>query len=61
MLFLSLGTQWRWGPVGPVGLDYQAIGPTAGLVGIETGAELFSDLRAMEAEALKTMGERRKR
>lgn len=59
MLFLALGTQWRWGPVGPVGLDYQAVEPTARMMGIAAGAAEFSDLRLMEAEALKAMGERR--
>lgn len=61
LLFLSLGTQWRWGPDRPVGLDYSAIAPTAELIGVKLGVAEFSDLKTMEAEALKVFASRRKK
>ncbi len=56
-LFLALGTQWRTaGQTGILaGLDYQAIRPTADLLGIPLDRQRFLDLRDMEAEALKTV------
>lgn len=51
---MALGTQWRTGMAGALGLEYGAIKPTAEMAGIELRPEVFVDLRTMEAEALKT-------
>lgn len=62
MLFLALGTQWRWAGMGErVGLDYSAIAPAAALAGVEPDATVFAQLRLMEAEALDALAERRRR
>lgn len=61
LLFEAMSTQWRVGMGGAVGLDYNAIKPVVGLIGL-TRTELtqaFPDLRMMEAEALLVMGESR--
>lgn len=62
-LFLALGTQWRTaGTTGtPTGLDYAAIRPTAELIEVPLTPARFLDLRTMEAEALATMAETRRR
>lgn|GEM_PF-1756948 len=62
-LFLALGTQWRTaGMAGTMqGLDYQAIEPTARLIGIEPKPRLLLHLQTMEAEALKCFAEQAKR
>lgn len=55
--FIELGTQWRVGAAGPVGLDYNVLFTLAerrGVTGDEF-EELFIDLRIMEDEALATM------
>ncbi|OAI84869.1 DUF1799 domain-containing protein [Pseudomonas putida] len=58
-LFEALGTQWRFGPGGPSGLDYAAIPAAAEMLGIKRHklADLFPDLRIMEHEALAVMAE----
>ena len=55
--FADLSTQWRVGFNGPTGLDYTVLPTVFRLQGIarKDWSDLFSDLRAMEAEALKTM------
>lgn len=58
-LFFSLATQWREGFSGRIGLDYAAIRPTAEMAEITLTPDLFRDLRAMEAEALKVWSEKR--
>ena len=58
-VFFAMGTQWRVGVAGILGLEYQAIKPTAELMGVEFKPADMVDLRAMEAEALAAM--RRKR
>jgi hypothetical protein len=62
-LFLALGTQWRTAGASGVatGLDYAAIRPTAELIAVPLTPERFLDLRTMEAEALATMAETRRR
>lgn len=57
LLFVALGTQWRRAGVDGirVGLDYTAIGPTAGLMGQEMSPRLFADLRTLEQAALEAM------
>lgn len=59
-LFLVLATQWRHQALSTMtravtirtGLDYAAIEPTARLAGLTVGADDFTRLRVMEAEAL---------
>jgi hypothetical protein len=58
-VFFALGTQWRVGPAGIMGLEYQAIRPTAELMGVDFTPGDMVDLRSMEAEALAAL--RRKR
>jgi len=62
-LFTALGTQWsRAGLNGALaGLRYEAIGPTARMIGVRVTPEMFEDLRIMEAEALTVFGERAER
>lgn len=61
-LFHALTTQWRRGAFGHLaGLDYAAIAPTAALMEIETGPDLFGRLRVMEGEALRAIAEQNDR
>lgn len=68
--FTVAATQWRWVtsgfaiPMGGmmlrplrVGLDYPGVVTAWKLAGIESTPALFEDLRFMEAEALKALGE----
>lgn len=64
---MGMGTQWKVAPggMGPsyrTGLDYNALETVARSLGIEYPLEpqVFSDLRTLEAEALKTWSERRR-
>lgn len=69
-LFLDLETNWNWTVTGMVsgnggvpmrtGLRYEAIPVAAGARGIALDSQVFTDLRAMEAEALKTFAEQRR-
>ena len=56
-VFASLGTQWRVGMAGPIGLDYNVLPTVFRLHGIPRAEwpGLFEDMRHMEAEALKTL------
>lgn len=56
-LFSSLTTQWRVGFNGATGLDYNVLPTVLRLHGIQRAEwpAMFDDIRAMEAEALKTM------
>lgn len=53
-LFLSLGTQWNWHPTVGVrlGLRYEAVEPTARMMGLEWSPIRFADLKVMEAATL---------
>jgi hypothetical protein len=56
-MFCSIGTQWRVGAGGPVGLDYNVLHrelDDLGLHGAER-AEMKDDIRVLEAEALDAM------
>lgn len=55
LIFDAMGTQWREG-----GMDYAALPVTAGLLGIRLRRWRFAELRLMEREALRVLGERRK-
>lgn len=62
-IFLSLSTQWRMssGMAGTfaTGLDYQAIEPTARMIGVELSPAVFSDVRALESASLQIWNARR--
>ena len=70
VLFCAMGTQWRWTAVGhvpmQVGLDYGVMLATASSLNLELTERgqvppaVFSDVRALEAEALATWARRRK-
>lgn len=61
LLFNRMSTQWRAGPGGAVGLDYNCIRDVAGFLGIKKKklAEIFPDLQVLEGEALRVMAEER--
>lgn len=54
-LFFALETQWRWHPMAGVrqGIDYQAVRPTADLLGVEMTPRIMADIRMMEIAALE--------
>lgn len=60
-LFDSMRTQWRVGMGGATGLDYSSLPAVAKMLGIKKKElqDMFSDIQAMENEALITMGENR--
>jgi hypothetical protein len=62
-IFMSLSTQWRMasGLSGTfaTGLDYQAIEPTARMIGVELSPAVFSDVRALESASLQIWNARR--
>lgn len=53
-VFLAMGTQWRVGPGGAIGLDYQTLPFVLRMEGVPRAHHrtVFSDLREMEAQAL---------
>lgn len=57
--FSALCTQWRVGAGGATGLDYGAVPVVLRLQGVPRAewAELFEDIRTMEAVALTTMNQ----
>ena len=61
LLFNRMSTQWRVGPGGAVGLDYNCIRDVAGFLGIKKKklAEIFPDLQVLEGEALRVIAEER--
>lgn len=58
-MFNALGTQWRVGMGGAIGLDYNVIAAVARGLRIKLTPERFAGIQIMEAEALRVMGERR--
>ena len=54
---MSISTQWRVGPGGPIGLDYNVLFARMARMGLhdEPYENLFQDLRAIEREALTLM------
>lgn len=56
-VFAHLGTQWRIGARGPIGLDYTAIPVVLRLlqVAADKHAEVFAGIRIMENAALAEM------
>lgn len=61
-VFEAMGTQWRTGMGGPVGLDYAALPTVFDLLRIKRKARLalFDDIRVMEDEALAVMAAQRR-
>jgi len=57
-VFLAADTQWRVGPGGPVGLDYQGVLAAMRFLGRRPTKELLMDLKAIEHAALAAMRER---
>jgi len=59
MVLVQMGTQWRVGMGGPVGLDYAALPVVLRMNGIPRTEwpTVFEDIRVMENAALKTMSE----
>lgn len=57
LVFANLGTQWRAGMGGAIGLDYTAIEPVLRLMRIEPDhwPDVFEDVLTMESAALKVM------
>lgn len=60
-VFLAMGTQWRIGPSGPTGLEYQSLPIVMEMLDVDQAerAELFGQIRVMEYEALSVMNERK--
>nr|WP_275760839.1 DUF1799 domain-containing protein [Ralstonia pseudosolanacearum] len=56
-VFAHLGTQWRVGARGPLGLDYTAIPVVLELLAVpaDERAEVFAGIRIMEHAALAEM------
>lgn len=60
-MFVAMSTQWRMAPMGGmIGLDYGAIPPVLTLLAVprRAWADVFADLRVMEAEALQEVRRR---
>lgn len=59
-VFISMGTQWRVGMNGPVGLDYNALPAVMRMMGVpaKSRAGVFEDIRTMEEVALSKMREK---
>lgn len=63
-LFFALATQWIWASGGMagawrVGINYQAIEPTAQLSGLSVTPTVFEDIRTLEQEALSVWNRKR--
>ena len=58
-LFVTVGTQWRVGPNGPYGLDYNVLHHKLDRMGLtpERYAELEEEIRILEGAALDKMHE----
>lgn len=61
-VFEAMGTQWRTGMGGAIGLDYAAIPAVFKLLGVKKKDRpaLFDDVRIMESEALAVMAEQKR-
>lgn len=59
-VFIAMGTQWRVGMGGPVGLDYGALETVMRLVGVKRAdrSDVFAAVRIMEGAALAAMTEK---
>lgn len=50
--FLRVQTQWRTGPNGLIGLDYQALAWTFTLWSVQDPAAMLADIQVIESEVL---------
>jgi hypothetical protein len=59
-LFSTLTTQWRMGPGGPIGLDYNVLFYRLDRMhlGEEQHQQLFDDIRVIELEALRILNQK---
>lgn len=57
-MFLRLGTQWRLGPQGVMGLDYNVLQWLISLYPSDNPQGLLEDLQTMEQAALAAMHNR---
>lgn len=55
----SCQTQWRVGPVGATGLDYQGVKDVAEILGIDLTPEVFGFIQQLELAAIEEMPEKR--
>lgn len=53
--FFAMSTQWRVGPSGAVGLDYNVLPWVLQQIGLDDVPAVFADLRIMELAALNEM------
>ena len=60
-VFSSMLTQWRMGPVGPIGFDYGVLPMVMRFNSVhrDDRQDVFEGLRVMEMSALRTMREKR--
>ena len=60
-LFASLGTQWRWHSMAGLrlGLIYEAVAPTAAMLGMTMTPRLMGDIQTMETAVLTADAEAR--
>jgi hypothetical protein len=60
--FISMSTQWRVGPGGATGLDYNALPGVMRMIGIPAAdrSDVFEGVRVMEDAALTLMREAKK-
>lgn len=56
-VFIAMATQWRVGPGGPYGLDYNTLPAVMDMLGVpaEERADVFDAIREMEDAALEEM------
>ena len=59
LMFCRLGTQWRMGAAGPIGLDLNILPWLLTLEPADDPMALLDDLQTMERAALQAMNERR--
>lgn len=59
-VFCQVGTQWRTGVAGPVGLDYNVLFRLLDRLGLsqEEWDDTFEMIQALEVQAVKTMTEK---
>lgn len=55
--FLRCDTQWRMGPGGVIGLDFNVVLAMASLYSVDEPTRLVEDLKLMEARALQLFRE----
>jgi len=58
-VFEAMSTQWRMGPVGPIGLDYSALPAVMRLCSVPAAerTDTFECVRILEDEAMKVLRE----